>query len=46
VKEARTKNLRYSIEDAMKVVMSGGMLGPTMLNCKIEARVRGLAFKD
>lgn len=46
VKEARTKDLRYSIEDAMKIVISGGMLGPTMINCKIEARVRGLAFKD
>lgn len=44
VKEAQTKDPRYSIEDAMKVIMSGGMPGPTRIKCKIEARVRRLAF--
>ncbi len=28
----------------MKVVMSGGKPGPTRIKCKIEARVRRLAF--
>lgn len=32
VREAQTKNPRWSIEDAMKAVISGGILGPAEIN--------------
>ena len=32
VREAQTKNPRWSIEDAMKAVVSGGILGPAEIN--------------